>query len=355
MARLVLNCEGVSRVTHELARDIVMIGRALLNHIVIDHTTVSAQHAVLLRIGDSYSLKDLNSTNGTQINGDFVTDAELKDGDTIRFGSVTGFSQEVIANRGQAAGLDGRVFRAKATADCVRDCGRIAIAAPPTKIKRRGDLARLHSLTRGVNRKILSHHHPSDPVALSFWLFWDISHAPKHGLNRRSHLPGGVDLGLKSRSQKLGGGVGRLRRVRRVFFCCVVGVRVLTTDIVGEAAGTVVVVSDAAGVGEIVGNAEGVGEVVGNAAGVGGITAAICVPSVAAADKWWGVGLFAIPNTIATTAEKIPTIPTPIAQRARRCVCWCWASLCLKSISLRISLSRSNAVMISFGESVESD
>jgi len=50
--------------------------------------TVSAHHAVLLRTGDSYSLKDLNSTSGTQVNGDFVTDAELKDGDTIRFGSV---------------------------------------------------------------------------------------------------------------------------------------------------------------------------------------------------------------------------------------------------------------------------
>jgi pSer/pThr/pTyr-binding forkhead associated (FHA) protein len=85
---LVLNCEGVGLVTHELVRDIVMIGRARSNQIVIDHSTVSAQHAVFLRVGDSYSLKDLNSTNGTQINGDFVTDAELKDGDTIRFGSV---------------------------------------------------------------------------------------------------------------------------------------------------------------------------------------------------------------------------------------------------------------------------
>jgi pSer/pThr/pTyr-binding forkhead associated (FHA) protein len=43
---------------------------------------------VLLRTGGAYSLKDLNSTNGTRINGDFVTDAELKAGDTIRFGSV---------------------------------------------------------------------------------------------------------------------------------------------------------------------------------------------------------------------------------------------------------------------------
>jgi pSer/pThr/pTyr-binding forkhead associated (FHA) protein len=94
MARLILNCEGVGHVTHELARDIVTIGSAPLNHIVIDHPTVSAQHAVLLRTGGSYSLKDLNSTNGTQINGDFVTDAELKDGETIRFGSViAGFAR----------------------------------------------------------------------------------------------------------------------------------------------------------------------------------------------------------------------------------------------------------------------
>jgi len=90
MARLILNCEGVGLIMHELGGDIVMIGSAPTNQIVIDHPTVSAQHAVLLRTGGSYSLKDLNSTNGTRINGDFVTDAELKDGDTIRFGSVTG-------------------------------------------------------------------------------------------------------------------------------------------------------------------------------------------------------------------------------------------------------------------------
>ena len=88
MARLTVSCEGVDLLTHELSGDIIMIGRAPANHIVIDHWTVSWQHAVLLRAGDSYRLKDLDSTNGTQINGVLVTDAELKDGDTIRFGSV---------------------------------------------------------------------------------------------------------------------------------------------------------------------------------------------------------------------------------------------------------------------------
>jgi pSer/pThr/pTyr-binding forkhead associated (FHA) protein len=89
MARLILNCEGVGLIMRELGADFVTIGRAPSNKIVVDHPSVSPQHALLLRTGASYLLKDLNSTNGTRINGDCVTDAELKDGDTIRFGSVT--------------------------------------------------------------------------------------------------------------------------------------------------------------------------------------------------------------------------------------------------------------------------
>jgi pSer/pThr/pTyr-binding forkhead associated (FHA) protein len=88
MARLVVNREEADLVTHELTRDIVTIGSAPLNHIVIDDPAVSAQHAILARVADSYRLKDLNSTNGTQVNGISITDAELKDGDKIQFGSV---------------------------------------------------------------------------------------------------------------------------------------------------------------------------------------------------------------------------------------------------------------------------
>src|SRR5256885_17270547 len=88
MARLVVNREEVDLVTHELTRDIVTIGSAPLNHIVIDDPAVSAQHAILARVADSYWLKDLHSTNGTQVNGVSISGAELKDGDKIQFGSV---------------------------------------------------------------------------------------------------------------------------------------------------------------------------------------------------------------------------------------------------------------------------
>ena len=79
---------GTHALTHELVGNIVMIGRAPLNDIVIDNPVVSARHAMLLKFGDSYWLRDLNSTNGTHINGLLFTDGVLKDGDTIRFGSV---------------------------------------------------------------------------------------------------------------------------------------------------------------------------------------------------------------------------------------------------------------------------
>jgi pSer/pThr/pTyr-binding forkhead associated (FHA) protein len=88
MAQLILNRDGVDLGTHELVPDMVMIGRAPLNHIIIDDPTVSAHHARLVRAADSYWLMDLHSTNGTQVNRVSITDAKLKDGDEIRFGSV---------------------------------------------------------------------------------------------------------------------------------------------------------------------------------------------------------------------------------------------------------------------------
>ena len=88
MGWLVLNHDGTDLLVHKLLGEVITIGRVPLNHVVIDNPTVSAQHAILARLGDSYRLKDLGSTNGTQINGVRITDAELNDGDKIRFGSV---------------------------------------------------------------------------------------------------------------------------------------------------------------------------------------------------------------------------------------------------------------------------
>ena len=97
MARLIVKCGGAELVTHELVGDVIMIGRSPRNHIVIGHPTVSAQHAILARVGDSYRLKDLHSTNGTQINGISITDTELKYGDKIRFGSTVAIFWGIVS------------------------------------------------------------------------------------------------------------------------------------------------------------------------------------------------------------------------------------------------------------------
>jgi pSer/pThr/pTyr-binding forkhead associated (FHA) protein len=94
MPHLVLDCDGVDVITHKVVGDVVAIGRAPSNDVVIDDPTVSAEHALLTKSPTGYRLKDLSSTNGTQINGISVTDAELEDGAEVRFGYVTGIFQD---------------------------------------------------------------------------------------------------------------------------------------------------------------------------------------------------------------------------------------------------------------------
>src|SRR5438477_5918267 len=72
----------------ELTQDRVNIGRDESNIICVDHITVSLHHAILVRTGDHYKVRDLISTNGTYINGERTTGSELQSGDVLRFGEV---------------------------------------------------------------------------------------------------------------------------------------------------------------------------------------------------------------------------------------------------------------------------
>ena len=105
MARLVLDCDGVDVITHELIGALITIGRAPSNDVVIDDPTVSAQHASLTKLPSGYRLKDLGSSNGTQINGLSITQAGLKDGAEIRFGYVTGVFRDATASTDQVRRL----------------------------------------------------------------------------------------------------------------------------------------------------------------------------------------------------------------------------------------------------------
>ena len=78
-----------SEVTHELVDEMITVGRVSENSVQIDDVSVSSRHAQLAALGNgSYQLTDLNSTNGTRVNGAAVTEAALRNGDRVRFGKI---------------------------------------------------------------------------------------------------------------------------------------------------------------------------------------------------------------------------------------------------------------------------
>ncbi len=71
-----------------LTQSVINIGRRLDNHIVIDDPRVSRRHAQLRAIKGWYILFDLNSTGGTYVNGQRVTQSILYPGDVISLAGV---------------------------------------------------------------------------------------------------------------------------------------------------------------------------------------------------------------------------------------------------------------------------
>jgi predicted component of type VI protein secretion system len=88
MPKLVLSTETQGKVAYEFAERSITIGRAPDNVIVIDDPSVSTRHATLELMGKTYRLRDLDSTNGTKVNGVSITEALLRFEDRIRFGVV---------------------------------------------------------------------------------------------------------------------------------------------------------------------------------------------------------------------------------------------------------------------------
>ncbi|MBI5333789.1 MAG: FHA domain-containing protein [Burkholderiales bacterium] len=86
MGKLVVSLDGVVIKELQLTKDKTTLGRRPYNDIVIDNLAVSGEHAVLQMIGNDVFIEDLNSTNGTYINGRAVKKQLLQHNDTIEIG-----------------------------------------------------------------------------------------------------------------------------------------------------------------------------------------------------------------------------------------------------------------------------
>ena len=86
MARLILNLDGQQLAEYNMSKERYTIGRLPDNDVRIDNPTVSGHHSLIINILNDSFLEDLNSTNGTYVNGKLIKKHALQHGDVITVG-----------------------------------------------------------------------------------------------------------------------------------------------------------------------------------------------------------------------------------------------------------------------------
>lgn len=86
MGKLVLSLDGSVIAEYEMNKERFSIGRLPDNDIHVDNMAVSGHHALIINILNDAFLEDLNSTNGTYVNGKLIKKHALQDGDVIAVG-----------------------------------------------------------------------------------------------------------------------------------------------------------------------------------------------------------------------------------------------------------------------------
>ncbi len=86
MPKMIVSIDEVVIKEVQLTKEKTTLGRRPYNDIVIDNLAVSGEHAVLHMSANEVVLEDLNSTNGTYVNGKTVKKQALRNGDSVEIG-----------------------------------------------------------------------------------------------------------------------------------------------------------------------------------------------------------------------------------------------------------------------------
>ena len=86
MARLLLTLDGQLLAEYNMNKERYTIGRLPDNDIRIDNPAVSGHHSLIINILNDSFLEDLNSTNGTYVNGKLIKKHALQHGDVVTAG-----------------------------------------------------------------------------------------------------------------------------------------------------------------------------------------------------------------------------------------------------------------------------
>ena len=86
MARLILSLDGQVLAEYNMTKERYTVGRLPDNDVRIDNAAVSGHHGLIINILNDSFLEDLNSTNGTYVNGKLIKKHALTHGDVITVG-----------------------------------------------------------------------------------------------------------------------------------------------------------------------------------------------------------------------------------------------------------------------------
>ena len=86
MARLILSLDGQVMAEYNMNKERYTVGRLPDNDIRIDNPAVSGHHSLIINILNDSFLEDLNSTNGTYVNGKLIKKHALQHGDVVTVG-----------------------------------------------------------------------------------------------------------------------------------------------------------------------------------------------------------------------------------------------------------------------------
>lgn len=86
MARLILSLDNQVLAEYNMTKERYTVGRLPDNDVRIDNPAVSGHHSLIINILNDSFLEDLNSTNGTYVNGKLIKKHALQHGDVLTIG-----------------------------------------------------------------------------------------------------------------------------------------------------------------------------------------------------------------------------------------------------------------------------
>jgi pSer/pThr/pTyr-binding forkhead associated (FHA) protein len=86
--KLTVTRPDLPEMTVNLEQEYTHVGRAQGNEICLPYPSISNRHCIFIHSGPDIVLRDLNSSNGTYVNGEIIRESVLRPGDNIQIGAV---------------------------------------------------------------------------------------------------------------------------------------------------------------------------------------------------------------------------------------------------------------------------